>query len=124
MLMLVPLTQCAAHPVALLCDLNIDLCVTSGELNHLHCRHGVPGRRRGHEAVAAAADEAVRHIASSRAEAEELRAQQAHREVELTRRCSHLQQQAEQLQDTLQQKLEEAQQKAAARQQQIAVSGS
>jgi hypothetical protein len=77
--------------------------------------------RRGHEAVAAAADEAVQHIASSRAVAEELRAQQAHREAELSQHCSHLQQQAEQMQDALQQQLEAAQQQAAARQQQILV---
>jgi exonuclease VII large subunit len=80
--------------------------------------------RRGHQAVAAAADEAVQHIASSRAAAEELRAQQAHREAELSQHCSHLQQQAEQLQDALQQQLEDAQQTAAARQQQLMVRGS
>ncbi|WIA35697.1 hypothetical protein OEZ86_004103 [Tetradesmus obliquus] len=78
-------------------------------------------RTRGHEAVAAAADEAVQHIASSRAVAEELRAQQAQREAELSQHCSHLQRQAEQMQDALQQQLEAAQQQAAARQQQILV---
>jgi hypothetical protein len=80
--------------------------------------------RRGHQAVAAAADEAVQHIANSRAAAEELRAQQAHREAELSQHCSQLQQQADQMQDALQQQLDEAQQTAAARQQQLMVRGS